>query len=89
MLFRIIQELLNNIMKHAESKKVLVELIRDENRLSVTVEDDGKGFDITDDDGKNHTGLASVKNRVHYLGGNIEIESGKGIGTSVMMHFPV
>ena len=89
MLFRIIQELLNNIMKHAESQKVLVELIRDENRLSVTVEDDGKGFDITEDDGKNHTGLESVKNRVHYLGGNIEIESGKGIGTSVMMHFPV
>ena len=89
MLFRIIQELLNNIMKHAESTNVLVELIRDENRLSVTVEDNGKGFDLTDEDGLSHSGLASVKNRVHYLGGNIEIESGKGIGTSVMMHFPV
>jgi len=89
MLFRIIQELLNNIMKHAESSNVLVELIRDENRLSVTVEDDGKGFDLTEEDGSSHSGLVSVRNRVHYLGGNIEIESGKGIGTSVMMHFPV
>ncbi len=89
MLYRIVQELLNNILKHANASKAIVQFIQDNNRLSVTVEDNGKGFDLADADAVNKAGIETVKSRVHYLNGNMQIESQKDIGTTVMMDFNV
>lgn len=87
MLFRIIQELLNNIIKHANATEAIIQFNRAENRLTVTVEDNGCGFDLLDKDEKKHAGLSSVESRVSYLNGKISIESQKEIGTTVMMDF--
>ena len=89
MLYRIIQELLNNIVKHAEAKQAIVQFIRDGNRLSVTVEDDGKGFDVAGIEEAGHAGLESVKSRVSYLNGKWNVDSQKEVGTTVMMDFLV
>jgi len=85
MLYRIIQELLNNIVKHAGAGNAIVQLIRDDNRLSITVEDDGRGFDTAAMNAG--TGLETVKSRVNYLAGSITIESSINVGTTVMMEF--
>ncbi len=87
MLYRIIQELLNNIIKHAKATEAIVQFNREGSRLSVTVEDNGRGFNLAEVDGENHAGLDTIKSRVDYLNGNISIDSEKGTGTTVMMEF--
>jgi signal transduction histidine kinase len=87
MLYRIIQELLNNIIKHAQATEAIVQFNREGNRLSVTVEDNGRGFNVADSDGKTHAGLSSVESRVKYLNGELSIDSQKEVGTTVLMDF--
>lgn len=87
MLYRIIQELLNNIIKHAHAKHAIVQCILDGNRLSVIVEDDGCGFDIESLHASHHAGMETVKSRVNYLNGKLNIDSRKDVGTTVMMDF--
>ena len=81
--YRIVQELLNNVIKHAEAKNVLIQMVREGEHFNLTVEDDGKGFDIN----KKITGagLANVKARTEYLDGSVDIVSKKGEGTSVLV----
>jgi signal transduction histidine kinase len=87
MLFRIVQELLNNIAKHAQATEAIVQFIREDKRLSITVEDNGKGFNASATEMGKQAGLESVKSRVDYLNGHISIESENNIGTTVMMDF--
>lgn len=87
MLFRIIQELLNNIIKHANATEVIIQCVRDQSRLSVIVEDNGQGFNTADAEAGNHAGIKTVKNRVDYLKGRMTIDSQKNVGTTVMMDF--
>lgn len=87
MLYRIVQELLTNIMKHAQASEAIVQFNRSSNRLVVTVEDNGRGFSLQESDNRNHAGLETIKSRVTYLNGNITIDSQKEIGTTVIMEF--
>jgi len=87
MLYRIVQELLSNIIKHAQATEVIIQFVRDSNRLSVVVEDNGKGFNTREADERAHAGLDTVKSRVNYLNGELTIDSEKGVGTTVMMEF--
>ena len=87
MLYRIIQELLNNIMKHAHATEAILQFNNDGHRLMVTVEDNGRGFDMFEKNEEKHAGLDTIRSRVHYLNGNISIESHKETGTTVMMEF--
>jgi signal transduction histidine kinase len=87
MLYRIVQELLNNIIKHAQATEAIVQFNRQENRLHITIEDNGKGFNTQQADEQIHAGLETVQSRVNYLKGNLSIESEKGLGTTVMMDF--
>lgn len=80
-IYRIVQELLNNVIKHAEAAKVLIQLVREDDRFNLTVEDDGKGFDAKEI--KGGAGLANIKARIDYLNGNMDIVSKNGEGTSV------
>ena len=82
-IYRIIQELLNNIFKHAGANEVLVQLIREENRISITVEDNGKGFDIKILEKSKNSGWANIQSRVNYLKGKLDIVSEENKGTSV------
>ena len=87
MLYRIVQELLNNIIKHAKATEAIVQFNKNENKLIVTVEDNGRGFNMKEVDDKNHAGLDTIRSRVNYLNGNISIESQQEIGTTIMMEF--
>jgi signal transduction histidine kinase len=82
-LYRIIQELLNNVIKHADAKNVLIQLAVENDRFNLTVEDDGKGFDLKANENPAGAGLANIKARAEYLNGTVDIVSAKGEGTSV------
>ncbi len=87
MLFRIIQELLNNIIKHAHATEAIIQFIRENERLSVIVEDNGQGFNTQEADEQNHSGIATIQSRVNYLNGKMSIDSEKNVGTTIMMDF--
>lgn len=80
-IYRIIQELLSNVLKHAQAKEVTVQLIRKNDILNVQVEDDGIGFDHNEI--PNGIGLKNVHARVSKLDGEMNIDTGKGVGTLV------
>jgi two-component system NarL family sensor kinase len=82
-LYRIIQELVNNAVKHASAGQILVIIQQSGEKLFVTVEDDGKGFDTTKPNTKNGAGLANVKARADFLNASFDIQSSHGHGTSV------
>jgi signal transduction histidine kinase len=86
-LFKIIQELVTNIIKHARAHNVLIELISDEKMLYLTVEDDGMGFDLTDNP-SHRFGLNNIEARLSILGGTVSFDSQKGRGTTVMINIP-
>lgn len=82
-LYRIMQELVNNAIKHAEASQILVLLQQTDNTLFLTVEDDGKGFDTTAGNKLKGAGLANIEARVEFLGGKIDIQSEPGTGTAI------
>jgi len=83
--YRIVQELLSNIMQHAHASHVFVQLLVNGNILAVTVEDNGTGFNI--DEKKDGLGLHNIQTRVSSFDGRFGIESEAGKGTSVSVEF--
>jgi two-component system NarL family sensor kinase len=82
-IYRIIQELLSNTVKHAKASEALVQLVNENNRLIVTVKDNGEGFDRAILSKTKGSGLSIMHDQVEYLNGKIEIQSEPGKGTSV------
>ena len=82
-IYRIIQELLSNALRHAQAKNILVQCTQNEGHVFITVEDDGIGFDVNKSAGKNGIGLSNIKSRVEFLKGKFEIHSAPGEGTTV------
>jgi two-component system NarL family sensor kinase len=82
-IFRIVQELLNNTMKHAAAKSAVVQVIRINEVISITVEDDGKGFDPVVLEATKGIGWSNIQSRVNYLNGKVDVRSTPGEGTSV------
>ena len=82
-IYRIVQELINNVLKHAAARTVLVQVTRAEATISVTVEDDGKGFDPAILDRAQGIGWSNIRNRVEFLKGKLDIRSAPDKGTSV------
>ncbi|PZR27574.1 MAG: hypothetical protein DI535_10135 [Citrobacter freundii] len=87
--YRIVQELLNNIMKHAAAKNAIVQLSKTNGLLSLTVEDDGKGFDTAILGGTRGIGWGNIQTRVEYLKGKTDIQSTADKGTSVHIEMNV
>ena len=85
--YRILQELLHNIVKHAGATQVLVQLNAYDHEMTLVVEDNGKGFDVTENT-LSGIGLGSIKSRVDLLKGFLDIASTKGEGTTVTINFP-
>ncbi len=83
MLYRIIQELVQNALKHAEATQIIVQLDVVDDCLYITIEDNGKGFEVNGVDGKTHMGLHKIRSRVLSLNGTINIRSAKTTGTSI------
>ncbi len=87
-IYRIVQELLNNIVKHANATEVLVQLMRHDANLTITIEDDGNGFEVGSSENKG-SGLSNVRSRVDYLKGQMDIQSNPGKGTSIHIDFVI
>ncbi|MCC2546482.1 PAS domain S-box protein [Hymenobacter sp. BT175] len=87
--YRIVQELLNNIIKHARAADVFVHILREGPALQILVEDDGVGFDASAMASVKGIGLAGIRNRVDLLGGQLSINSRPGRGTIVTIDLPV
>ena len=81
--YRIVQELLNNAVKYARASRILVQVIREKEDLSITIEDDGIGFVVEGLEHKPATGLKNVEARVKYLKGRMDVQSVPGKGTSI------
>jgi signal transduction histidine kinase len=82
-IYRIVQELINNTMKHAAAKTAIVQVAKTNNQLTITVEDDGTGFDTAVLKQSGGIGWSNIQNRVEFLKGTLDIQSGKEKGTSV------
>ena len=83
--YRIIQEGINNILKHAQATEAMIQLTRHDDQIFLTIEDNGVGFDYDKEDktSRSSLGLDSMKSRVGVLGGVLTIDSKKGQGTSI------
>ncbi len=82
-IYRIVQELIHNSMKHAAAKTAIVQLSKTDGKISITVEDDGKGFDTVILNHSKGIGWSNIKSRVDFLNGKLDVQSGPGKGTSV------
>lgn len=80
-LYRVIQECVNNVIKHAQAKTLEIQIIKDQEGISVTIEDDGIGFDLSQQ--KDGIGLANLKTRIDFLKGQLDIQSSPGKGTLI------
>jgi two-component system, NarL family, sensor kinase len=82
-IYRIVQELINNSIKHADATQAIVQLHKEDNKMLLTVEDDGKGFDTSLLDKPTGIGWNNIKNRLDYLNAKLDLQSIPGRGTSV------
>jgi two-component system CheB/CheR fusion protein len=88
-LYRIIQELLNNIVKHSEATEASVEVIRKNDSILLRVQDNGIGIEKAALDARKGVGLSSIQNRVELLEGKMKIETPRGKGCLVEIKFKV
>ncbi|MBA7667020.1 hypothetical protein ES703_75105 [subsurface metagenome] len=93
LLFRIVQEAVNNAGRHAEASRVEVTIKFDEDKIAATVRDNGKGFELPRSLGElsriGKLGLAGMEERARLLGGSLAVQSEPGKGTTVVLNAPV
>jgi signal transduction histidine kinase len=87
-IYRIVQESLTNVAKHADARRVSVVLTRTDGRIKAVIEDDGKGFDPNAADGAG-VGLVGMRERIELLDGTLAVESSGTSGTTVAAEVPV
>ncbi|MBB3057054.1 tetratricopeptide repeat-containing sensor histidine kinase [Mucilaginibacter gotjawali] len=88
-LYRVLQECVNNVMKHADASRLDISLIRDEQNISLTIEDNGKGFEVAGPGAYWGIGLNNLRSRINFLKGKVEIDSRVGKGTLVSVYIPL
>lgn len=88
-IYRVVQEALTNVSKHARATSCRVELRRRGDRVSVTISDDGIGFDLGAGGAARGLGLVGMRERVSRLGGTIDIDSAFGSGTRISVDLPI
>ncbi len=89
MIYRLIQELISNIRKHAKANNVLLQLFIHGGTMTFTIEDDGVGFDKNDAYKKDGLGVKSIFSRIQYLNGKIDYDCQVGKGCSVTLQIPL
>ena len=89
-LYRIVQEALHNVAKHAHAHSVTIQMSREPGAIKLLVEDDGVGIGAKSGNSRGHSfGLAGIKERVKSMGGNVHLQSAKGRGTRLEVTVPV
>jgi signal transduction histidine kinase len=86
-LYRILQEQINNIIKHAQASKIIVDIVVTDNILSMTIEDNGVGFNMNTI--KRGIGMANMKRRSEFLSGNMRIETSVNKGCRIIIQIPI
>ena len=91
-IYRLIQEGLNNIRKHARADNVIIRLVASSPNIILRIEDDGQGFDVANRLStalkEKRMGLSSMEERVSLLGGVMDIKSRIGLGTRILIEIP-
>lgn len=90
--YRIVQEILANVAKHANATKVTIQFLVREGILALIVADNGKGFDyqaMDVNEGRSHHGLRNMRERVEFIGGTFRVESVRNRGTEILMEIPI
>jgi signal transduction histidine kinase len=87
-IYRIVQEALTNVVKHAEGTKVSILLVRRDDTVTAVIEDDGRGFD-PDSVGAESLGLEGMRERVALHDGRLTIETAPAAGTTLRVEVPV
>ena len=87
-LYRVIQECVNNVIKHSGATLLDISIIKDTDGISATVEDNGNGFDANDQQKFDGIGLKNIITRISYLKGTVDFDSAPGRGTLVAIHVP-
>jgi signal transduction histidine kinase len=88
-LYRVIQECVNNVIKHSGANALDISLIKDKDGIAATIEDNGRGFDAKDQQKFEGIGLKNIASRIGYLKGTVDFDSKPGHGTLVAIHVPV
>jgi two-component system NarL family sensor kinase len=88
-LYRVIQESVNNVIKHAKAKSLNIILNRTVSGITVLIEDDGIGFDVAARPGFDGIGLTNIETRIEYLKGTVGYNSAPGKGTRVNIQVPI
>ena len=81
--------MVNNAIKHSKAQHLFIQLIKNDSQLTLTVEDNGIGFDIKEIQQLKGFGINSIQSRVDYLNGNLEIDTSKNIGTTFNITIPL
>jgi len=89
MLFRIVQEALTNIARHANATAVEIRALRNDDDLILEVEDNGVGIAFRQLSGQSTWGLRGMRERAHYLGGTLHVGNGTAGGTMVALRVPL
>lgn len=89
MIYRIMQECVLNVLKHANASRLDVSMISDNNEIDVMIEDNGAGFDINADKVSTGIGMKNIRSRIEYLSGRLDITSSKEQGTLIAFYIPV
>jgi signal transduction histidine kinase len=90
--YRIVQEALNNIMKHSQATEVHIKIVRESERVMLTIRDNGVGFSLgtrASMGGTSGFGLTGMVERAHLLGGELRVSSAPGEGTVLILQIPV
>ncbi len=88
-LYRVIQECVNNVIKHSGANRLEISLVKDSDGISAAIEDNGRGFDTAQKEKFDGIGLKNIRTRVAYLKGTVDFDSSPGKGTLVAIHVPV
>ncbi len=88
-LYRVIQEVVANIIKHAKANEISMQLIRHDNELTIMIEDNGVGFDKNNITKFEGIGLKNIISRIEFLNGNVDFDSTPGQGTTVVIEIPI
>ncbi len=88
-LYRVIQECVNNVIKHSGANALDISLIKDADGIAATIEDNGKGFSVIEKEKAEGIGLKNIRTRIEYLKGTVDFDSAPGKGTLVAIHVPL
>ena len=88
-IFRIIQELVTNIIKHAQASEANISITQHEDTIAIIIEDNGRGFNTRIQSNNDGMGLSSIEKRIEHLEGSLEVDSTPGRGTNILIDIPL